>query len=91
MFEISFDPEKRQKTLHERNLDFADAVEVFEGQVYEIVDTRYDYGETRVMCFGVLRGRMVVIGYVQRSNTRHVFTMRKANEREQRKFKNRLG
>jgi len=87
---ITYDAAKRRKTLEERGLDFEDAPEVFSGPVYEIEDTRKDYGETRIICFGTLNGRMVTIGYVNRGDTRHIFTMRKANEREQKKFRKRL-
>jgi uncharacterized DUF497 family protein len=80
---IRFDPAKRQRTLDERGLDFADAAEVFDGVCFEVEDTRQDYGETRMLCFGLLRGRLVVIGYTPRGADRHVFSMRKANEREQ--------
>lgn len=80
---ISFDPVKREKTLIDRGLDFADAVFVFAGVTLEIEDTRKDYGETRVICYGLLEGRMVVVGYTPRGTDRHIFSMRKANEREQ--------
>ena len=80
---ISYDPNKRQKTLDERGLDFEDAPVVFAGLTWEIEDTRQDYGEMRLICFGYLAGRMVVIGYTPRGTTRHIFSMRKANEREQ--------
>jgi uncharacterized protein len=80
---ITFDPVKRAKTLAERGLDFADAGVVIEGVTLEFQDTRRDYGETRVICFGWLAGRIVVVGYTQRGFERHVFSMRKANEREQ--------
>lgn len=45
-------------------------------------DSREDYGERRIICFGFLRGRLVVVVYVLRGAVRHVFSMRKANERE---------
>lgn len=80
---ITFDPTKRDKTLAERGMDFSDAAQVFAGVTLEIEDTRKDYGETRIMCYGLLAGRLVVIGYTPRGNSRHVFSMRKANEREQ--------
>lgn len=80
---ISYDPAKRQRTLESRGLDFEDAALVFAGCTFEVEDTRRDYGETRVICFGRLAGRLVVIGYTQRGAIRHVFSMRKANEREQ--------
>jgi uncharacterized DUF497 family protein len=80
---IIFDPTKRDKTLQERSLDFADAEIVFAGVTLEIEDKRQDYGESRVICYGLLLGRMVVVGYTPRGADRHVFSMRKANEREQ--------
>jgi len=80
---LTFDPAKREKTLSERGLAFADAAEVFAGVTLEIDDTRKDYGEIRVICHGMLEGRMIVVGYTPRGADRHVFSMRKANEREQ--------
>jgi uncharacterized protein len=65
--------------LSERGLDFADAATVFAGVTVEVEDTRRDYGETRIIC----EGRMVVVGYVPRGKSRHIFSMRKANGREQ--------
>jgi len=80
---ITFDQTKRMKALAERGLDFADAALVFAGVTLEIEDIRKDYGEIRVICYGRLEGRMVVVGYTPRGADRHVFSMRKANEREQ--------
>ena len=80
---ITYDPAKRQRTLDERGLDFEDALTVFSGVTFEVEDTRRDYGETRIICFGYLARRLVVVGYTPRGNSRHIFSMRKANEREQ--------
>jgi uncharacterized protein len=79
---ITFDPVKRAKTLTERGLDFADAALIFAGVTVEIEDTRKNYGEKRVICYGLLAGRVVVVGYTPRGADRHVFSMRKTNERE---------
>ncbi|MFM1885427.1 MAG: hypothetical protein RL026_584 [Pseudomonadota bacterium] len=74
---LSYDPAKRMKTLEERGLDFEDA-----GPTLELQDLRKDYGELRVICYGVLAGRLVVVGYTTRLGTRRIFSMRKANARE---------
>lgn len=66
-----------------RGLDFKDAPEVFKGVTVEMDDQRKEYGERRVLCFGFLDGRMVVAGDTPRGAVRHVFIMRKANDREQ--------
>jgi uncharacterized protein len=58
-------------------------IKVFAVVTLEFEDTRKDYGEIRVICFGYLEDRMVVVGYTPRGTGRHIFSMRKANEREQ--------
>jgi len=80
---VTYDSEKRERTLEERGLDFEDAEVVFAGVTLEVEDTRKDYGEVRIICYGLLAGRMVVVGYTPRGADRHVFSMRKANAREQ--------
>ncbi|WIM06191.1 MAG: BrnT family toxin [Candidatus Nitricoxidivorans perseverans] len=79
---LIWDEAKRQATLRERGIDFADAVIVFAGPTVEYEDTRRDYGESRMICFGLLACRLVAVGYVRRGNARHIFSMRKANDRE---------
>jgi len=71
---VSYDPAQREWTLIHRALDFEDAPLVFAGLTAEVGDKRMDYGETRIICFGVLQNRMVVIGYTQRGAVRHVLT-----------------
>ncbi len=83
---VTYDPNKRAKTLEERGLDFADAADVFASATFEMQDTRRDYGEARVLCYGYLRGSLVMIGYTVRGEDRRVFSMRKANEREKARF-----
>ena len=84
---ITFDPVKREKTLRERQLDFRDAFVVFKGKLYKFEDARKDYGEKRMIAVGYLADRMVIIGYVQRGDVRHIFSMRKVNKRETKKYK----
>ncbi len=55
---------------------------MFDGITVEVDDIRKDYGERRIVCYGLLAGRLVVIGYTLRGRVRHIFSMRKANDRE---------
>ena len=80
---ITYDPAKRAEALETRSLDFEDAALVFAGPTFEAEDLHQNYGEKRIICFGMLRNRMVVVGYTPRGADRHVFSMRKANDREQ--------
>ena len=86
MERITYDPVKRARTLAERGLDFAAAGRVFEGEIIENLDVRKDYGERRVICYGRLRGRLVVLVYTQRGDSKHIISMRKANARERARF-----
>lgn len=88
---VLFDPRKRAAPLAERGRDFEDAEPVFAGTTFEVEDNRRAYGEARIICFGVLGGRIVVVGYTPRGADRHVFSMRKANDREKTRIASFLG
>jgi uncharacterized DUF497 family protein len=88
---ITFDPAKRERTLAERELDFAEAGKVLDGVKFQFVDDRRDYGEERITTAGLLRGRMVIVVWTRRGGDRHDISMRKANEREQAKYGQHLG
>ena len=80
--QITFDTTKRQKALLERGLDFLNAVIVFQGITVEVEDIRKEYSEQRIICFHLLAERIFVVGYTPRGADRHIFSMRKANDRE---------
>lgn len=88
--EISFDPDKRDATLGQRGLDFVDAAKVFGGPVFEFEDDRLPYPERRIITYGLLDGRLVAVVWTATERGRRVISMRKANEREQAKFRSRL-
>jgi uncharacterized DUF497 family protein len=87
---ISYDAAKRGLTLELRGLDFEDAPQVFTGPTFDLEDDRKDYGETRWLTFGLLSERMVVLVWTPRDDTRHIISMRWANERERKKYEGRL-
>ncbi len=88
---LVWDEAKRQKTIQERGLDFADCIKVFSGPVFEFPDERKKYPEMRKICVGFLDFRMVIVVYSDGKSDRRIISMRKANEREVRKFQETLG
>jgi uncharacterized DUF497 family protein len=88
---ITFDPAKRNRMLAERSLDFVDAVTVLDGVKYQFIDDRRNYGEERITTVGLLKDRMIVVVWTRRGEDRHIISMRKANEREQRRYQEHLG
>jgi uncharacterized DUF497 family protein len=88
---IEYDTVKREKTLLERGLDFADSDKVFGGLHFIARDERFDYGEERFFTVGLLYGRIVVIVWTPRNDDRRIISMRYANEREISRYKKYLG
>lgn len=79
---ISYNQAKRELTLAERGLDFDDAPKVFAGVTYTGEDDRFDYGEERLLTYGHIDGRAVVVVWTQRGEERRIISMRHAHAEE---------
>lgn len=88
---ITFDPAKRERTLIERGLDFAEAGDAFAGVTLTLLDERFDYGEVRFQTYGIIRERVVMLVWTPRGDDRHIISMRHCHEREARKVRERMG
>ncbi|WP_188772604.1 BrnT family toxin [Novosphingobium endophyticum] len=85
--EIEFDEAKRQLTLRMRGLDFARTNEIFDGAEFTWIDDRVEYGEVRYNTFGMLDQRLVAVTWTVRAGARRIISMRKANDREQARYR----
>jgi len=83
---IEFDPEKKDKTLIERGLDFARAKEIFSDVHFTAQDLRQKYEEDRFITAGCLDARLVILVWTPRGEVRRIISMRKANDREKALF-----
>jgi uncharacterized DUF497 family protein len=79
---LTWDPEKRKRTLKNRGLDFARCNEVFAGPTVEFQDDREEYGEHRVVTIGMLDASLVVIVSTERGPDTRIISMRRADKRE---------
>ncbi|HEY5722222.1 MAG TPA: BrnT family toxin [Allosphingosinicella sp.] len=79
---IEFDAGKRDWTLRERGLDFADAARIFEGFTLTFEDDREDYGEERLVTFGRIGRVVVACVWTQRGENRRIISLRKAEKDE---------
>lgn len=87
---ITYDPEKRARTLAERGLDFDDAGQVFAGTTLTVEGDRFDYGEKRYQTLGQLSDKVVMVVWTPRGTRRHIITMWKANDREKKRYEAQL-
>ncbi len=77
-----FDPKKDRRNRTERGLGF----DIIAGRVIEFEDTRFEYGESRIVCFGRIDGRLYVCVYTVREEGPRIISVRKANQRERARF-----
>jgi uncharacterized protein len=92
MMKYEWNEAKNRKNFAKHGLDFADAEQVLTEPCVTFVDSRFDYGEVRLIALGLLAGRTVVIAHTPRGeDTTRIISMRKANQREHKIYQKRLG
>ena len=85
---FEWDETKRQANLAKHLIDFADAVKVFEGPVFEKVQRRHN--ENRVLAVGLLDDIEIVVIYARRGKYRRVISARRANRNERQDYASHL-
>jgi len=78
-----WDSAKAKSKLADHNVSFELATEIFDGPRLDLLDTREDDGEDRVMSFGEVEGRCMAVGHTPRGDKTRIFTARKATASEQ--------
>lgn len=86
---IEWDENKRNATLQERGLDFADVAAVDWDKALTIGDVRQPYPETRLITMAPIRDRLCVFAWCWRGENIRVISLRKANDREVRRYETR--
>ena len=85
---ISYDETKRLAILADRNLDIADAAQVFSSFHLTRLDAKHSDVEDRYITVGTIGETVVLMVWTQRGEERRIVTMWKANERERVFFSN---
>jgi hypothetical protein len=83
---FEWDPRKEEDNLRKHHFDFTTATLIWAGPVLEKIDDRREYGETRIIATGDVGGRIIVVVYTWRGETRRIISVRKANSREKSLF-----
>lgn len=76
------DEAKRQRTLQDRGVDFADVARFDMATAVIDPDLRRDYGELRLLALGMIDGRLHVLCFTPRGGARRVISPRRANARK---------
>ena len=85
-----WDANKNSANIEKHGFDFSDAESVYENPHFIFEDTRQDYGEKRFTVIGWIKSRLVVLIYTKRNEYHRIISLRKANEREKKRFEDEL-
>ena len=78
---------KNAANIAKHGIDFEDAVRIFDGLVLEKADARRDYGEARIIAFGVVDDRELAVVYTMRGERRRIISARRAHSRERKAYR----
>ena len=84
-----WDDAKRQWTLDNRKMDFAEAGDFDMSTAENQVDRRRSYGEVRFVSVGYLHDRLCVLCWTIRNGNVRIISLRKANDREVQSYRDR--
>ena len=76
-----FDPAKEAKNLQKHRVSLARWVDLVDFTV--VPDDRFDYGEVRIITFGMLNGRVVAITLTESDEVTRIISIRKALKNEE--------
>ncbi|HEY5211368.1 MAG TPA: BrnT family toxin [Stellaceae bacterium] len=82
MTEFEYDPAKNDANLQKHGIDFDQARRIWQDIVVEFQDSRFNYGEQRMIALGRIDGRVIVAVYTWRGKARRLISARKANSNE---------
>jgi uncharacterized DUF497 family protein len=84
---FDWDEAKRRSNIERHGIDFAGVPPIFDSRCLMREDKRVDYGETRLIVIGELRGEICFVVYTVRGTTCRLISARRANEREKKKYR----
>ncbi len=87
-FGFEWDDAKNQTNIRKYGIDFRDAVRVFDKPTLDRVDTRQDYGETRINSIGNLDGLLVAnVTHTDRQGRTRLISARLATTAEREAYR----
>jgi uncharacterized DUF497 family protein len=85
--DVEWDASKSERNRIARDLPFTLAVKLFDGRFIEQVDSRHDYGETRLSAVGMAGSLILVCVYTGRGPVRRIISLRRALRRERNAYR----
>jgi len=80
--QITFNPSKNDHNIAKHDVSLAAARMIDWENLWYEPDTRQDYGEVRLVGYGLIGKRLYCVVFTDRDDTRRIISLRKANPRE---------
>jgi uncharacterized protein len=80
---FEWDENKRLANLRKHDLDFGEALSIFDYDTVIFEDDRYNYGEQRLITLGLLQERVIAVVHTENGNLVRIISVRKATKYEQ--------
>jgi len=81
---IEFDPIKDEINIEKHGVSLARAIDL---EILRVVfDERFEYGEERMLGFGLIDKKPYCICFTERNETIRVISLRRAHEREYKRY-----
>jgi uncharacterized DUF497 family protein len=88
----TWDAKKAASNLAKHGIYFHDAARIFEGEVVEWIDKRFDYDEERWAAIGLAENKEIPVIYLERDeDVRRIISARPATRRECRIYWQQVG
>jgi uncharacterized DUF497 family protein len=80
---FEWDEAKNQSNLQRHGFDFVEVKRIFAGDVFTLLDNRFDYDEIRFLTLGMLNGRVVAVAHTETDEVTRIISVRKASKNEE--------
>lgn len=86
---IEYDTAKNTQNIAKHGVSFEQVAELDWSSVVSQPDTRKEYGEVRVLSYGMINGRLYTLIWTARNDNIRPISFRKANKKEGSKYEKR--
>jgi hypothetical protein len=83
---ITFDPAKERRNLSKHHVSLNEAKKLEWDWLLVMPDIRRDYGELRMIGYAPIGDRIYCVVFVDRDEERRIISLRKANDREVKRY-----
>ncbi len=86
--QIEYDPNKDRANVRKHKVSLQDASKLEWDMLWAKQDTRYEYGEIRMIGYAPIGHRVFCVVYTDRGDVRRIISLRRATKREVKNYAN---